>query len=192
MTSNEIVYEPARPRKSPAGRKTDLERLQKKAEEARLVKTLEVEAKRAQRLQPDTKGALNVALTIAAVNLATAGAISYATLVAVASWMKLPWDGLNWIVPGFVELLIIFSSLDYLITKSRGGTGHAPFWAMFGFSAIAVVGNSAHTISEWGSAFTGSNWQAMIGVGLSAAAPFVVVYISKRLAALVFVDPEDR
>ena len=193
MSGTEIVFEPVKPRavtktKRRPGRKTNVERMEIKAAEQRTARRLAVEAKRATRLQPDTKGSLAVALSIAVVNLATAGAISYATLVAVAEWMKLPWDGLNWVVPGFVELLIIFSSLDYLISKSRGATGRAPFWAMVGFTLIAVVANAAHSISEWGTDFTGENWQALIGVGLSAAAPFVVVYIAERLAALVFTD----
>lgn len=187
--SKELVYEQVKP-KSPAGRKTNLARLETKALEAQLERQLEVEAKRAPRVQPDTRGALRVALIMAGVPLATAGTISYSTTVAVAGWMKLPWPALDFIVPGMIEALIIFSSFDYLISESRkAGSGRGPFWAMIGFSAIGVIGNAAFTISGWGSGFTGSNYQALIGTVLSGLAPFVVVYISKRLSKLVFAEP---
>jgi hypothetical protein len=191
---SEIVFEPVKTpkpadtRTKRAGRKSNVERLEAQKREAELARQIKAEGKRATRLQPDTRGALGVALGIAVVNLATAGAISYATLVAVAGWMRLPWEPLAWVVPGFIELLIVFSTLDYLISRSRGESARAPFWAMVAFSAIAVVANGAHTVGEWGADF---DWRAAIGTVLAATAPLVVIYTSKRLAALVFVGKED-
>jgi hypothetical protein len=186
--TKELVYEQVKP-KSLAGRKTNIQRLELKAAEAQAQKRLEAEAKRAERYQPDTTTALRVALAMAGVPLATAGTISYSTTVAVAGWMRLPWPVLDYIVPGMIEALIIFSSFDYLISESRKlGAGRGPFWAMIGFSAIGVIGNAAFTISGWGSGFSGSNYQALIGTILSGLAPFVVVYVSKRLSKLVFAE----
>lgn len=183
----------SRMERSRAGRKTDLERTQiryeTEQEAIRLEHVAHTERNRAVRLQPDTKHSLRLALVLAAVPLLTAGAVSYATTVAVAAWMKLPWPVLDYVVPGMLEALVVFSSLDYLIAESRKkGSGRGPFWAMIGFSAVNVLGNVAHTIVEWGPSFGGTNWQSFIGAGLSGSAAFVVVYLSKRLAALAFVE----
>lgn len=177
------------------GRKSELERIQTKHEAEqhaiRLERAAAIEAKRAPRLQPDTKGSLIAILVIAATVLLPAFAISYDTTVAVAEWIKLPWAFLDYVVPGILELLIIFSSYDYLISESRSrGSGRMPFWVMIGFSAVAVVANASHTISAWGSQFGTSHWQSLVGVTLAAAAPFVCVYLAKRLSKLVFAESE--
>lgn len=154
-----------------------------------------VESKRAKRWLPDTTASMILLVSIAGVVLITSGLISYATMVAVAEWMKLP-PGMPWLpfaVPGFVELLIIFSSLDYIMTRSRGKVKESktPFIAMIVLSSVAVIANAAHTIAGWGVDFSVTNWQAVIGTLLSAAAPLVVLYISKRLSALVYIDPNE-
>lgn len=177
---------------SKAGRKSNAERAERRIEAEAAERRLEQERKRAIRIQPDTKPVLGVVLGIAGVVLATAFTISYATTVAVAGWMKLPIPGLAFIVPGALELLAIFSTLDYLVTRSRGGSGRVAMIAMWVFSGILVLANAAHTVSEWGSAFSFTNWQAMIGVVLSASAPLITVFISKRISALVFVAGEGE
>lgn len=194
--SNEIVFTPQRTRaveKKKPGRKSNVERLEIRAAESRRARQLEVESKRATPVQPDTKTSVAVLLTLAGISLGTAFSISYATMVAVAEWMKLPWAGLQWIVPGAIEVLILFSSYDYIVSESRKyGSGRMPFWTMIGFSALAVLANGAHTISQWGSDFGGQNWQGWIGTALSASAPFVVVYVAKRLSVLVFAAAEPE
>lgn len=179
-----------RPRKSNAGRKSNEERARRAAEAAERQKLAEVEAKRATRLQPDTNLTRNVLVVIAVIVIATAFAVSYATMVAVAGWMKLPIE-VGWLayaVPGFIELLVIFSTVDYILERSRGKRGTGPLWAIVALSAVAVLGNASHTIREWGAQFGGTNWQSYIGVALSALAPLVVVYVAKRLSALVFAE----
>lgn len=148
---------------------------------------LEQEERRATRLLPDTNGSLIVALLLATIALLTSFVVSYFTLVAVASWMRLPWEGLDFIVPGFIEVMILFGTYDYIITRSRGNSGAVPMASMILFSLLAVVGNASHTITEWQS--DGEvPWFGWIGVIMSAFVPFVVVYISKRLSSLVFVE----
>jgi len=148
---------------------------------------LEQEERRATRLLPDTNGSLIVALLLATVALLTSFVVSYFTLVAVASWMRLPWEGLDFIVPGFIEVMILFGTYDYIITRSRGSNGAVPMASMILFSLLAVVGNASHTITEWQSEGE-VPWFGWIGVIMSAFVPFVVVYISKRLSTLVFVE----
>lgn len=181
----EVTEPPVRERRKP-GRKTNAEREQRALEHQRALRAREQESKRAKRIQPDTRTSLIVALSIAGVALVTSFTISYANIAGTAEWMKLSWHPLVYIVPGFIELLMVFSTLDYIISRSRGDSGRTALGAMVVLSAIAVLGGAAHTIAGWGSAFSVSNWEAMVGTILSAAAPLVVVFVSKRLSALVF------
>lgn len=171
--------------KNKGGRPTAAQILERKRAAAREAKYEEQESKRATRIMPDTNHSLWVALAMAGVGLVTSFVVSYSTLVAVAGWMRLEWDVLNWVVPGFIEVMILFSTIDYIIVRSRGASGRVPFWAMVGFSAIAVVGNFAHSLASW--LESGEvPWYGWIGILLSAVTPLVVVYLSKRASALVF------
>jgi predicted membrane protein len=188
--STEIAELPTR--RSNAGRKTNLERMEREIEERRLERKAEREARRARPLPIDTRITLSIALIIGTIVIATAFTISYATMVSVASWMKLPWEPLIYAVPGFIELLVILSTLDYIVTRSRGKSARAPLWATVALSAIAVLGNAAHTVQQWGSEFGPAHWESFIGVALSALAPLVVVYVAKRITALVFEHPDEE
>lgn len=188
FTKNVKTVPMTKPRGRP-GRKSDSERAQIQFDQELAAKRLHVESKRAVRQLPDTKHSLRVAIALAAVPLATAGLVSYFTTVSVAVWMKLPIPALDYVVPGMLEALVIFCSIDYIISESRAkNSGRGPFMAMIGFSAINVLGNAAHTIVAWGPQFGGTNWQSYIGVVLSAAAPLVVVFLSKRISVLVFAE----
>jgi hypothetical protein len=160
----------------------------KPAIKSRKERFLEQEERRATRLLPDTNSSLVFALVLAMIGLLTSFVVSYFTLVSVASWMRLPWSGLDFIVPGFIEVMILFGTYDYIISRSRGNSGTVPMASMVLFSLLAVIGNASHTITEWQK--TGDvPWFGWIGVLMSAFVPFVVVYISKRLSTLVFVEP---
>lgn len=168
---NEVFEEPAAP-----------------AVKTRKERFLEQEERRATRLLPDTNSSLVFALVLAMIGLLTSFVVSYFTLVSVASWMRLPWSGLDFIVPGFIEVMILFGTYDYIISRSRGNTGTVPMASMVLFSLLSVIGNASHTITEW-QADGQVPWFGWIGVTMSAFVPFVVVYISKRLSTLVFVEP---
>lgn len=171
-----------------AGRKWNAERAEIKLANLKRESYVRQETLRAPRVMPDTRGSLFVALTLAGIGLATSFVVSYSTLVAVAEWMKLPLDFLVFIVPGFLETMILFSAYDFIISRSRGNSGRIPFWFMIGVSVIAVVGNAAHSLAAWQA--TGEiPWYGWLGTFLSAIVPLVVVYISKRLSVLVFSEP---
>lgn len=160
---------------------------QKRAEQFELQ-----ESKRATRYMPDIQPVLWVAITIATLNILTAGLVSYFTLTDVAGWMMLPVPWLDYVVPGFIELFILFSSIDYVVSESRvKRSGRLPFWVMVGTTGIAVVSQAAHALEAW--LETGQvPWFGWFGVALSAVAPLVIVYISKRLTALVFTEPIEE
>lgn len=146
------------------------------------------ESKRATRIMADTNPVIRVLLVLNSIALLTAFVFSYFALVEVAVWMRPPAEWLTFLVPGFIELVIVISAVDYVVTKSRGGTGRVPFIAMIAASLIAVVGNAAHTVYEW--LVDGAiPWEGYIGIALAAIVPLVVVYISKRLTVTVFSEP---
>lgn len=190
MTLTVLPKSPAPAKKSRPGRKTDIEREEIQFEAQQRRKALEQRAKRAEPMDPLRAGVLFVALGIAIVILATSGVFSFATIVATAAWMMPAWDWLVWIVPGFVELFIVFFGVDAIVSQARGkkrDSNWALFW-MLVFSGVAVLGNAAHTIAEWGDL---SDWRAWIGTLFSALAPLGVVLITKRVSRLVFADPDN-
>lgn len=198
-----IHMEPAKPpaRKSKAGRKTDLERARIKHEIELEVKALQQErkrieeeeiaaSKRAKPIDPLRTAVLIGALFLALIILTTSAVFSFATVAAVAEWMVPEWDWLVWVVPGFIEAFIIFFGIDSIVSQAKGKRRDAItalVW-MLVFSAVAVVGNAAHTIDGWGGELT--DWRAWVGTGFSAIAPLSVVLITKRVSKLVFAESE--
>jgi len=163
------------------GRKTDLERAQRRIE----LEQLSLAEKRAKPIDPLRKGVLWIALIIAGVILATSAVFSFATIAATAEWMMPAWAWLVWVVPGFIELFIIYFGIDAVISQANGrakDSRSALLW-MLVFSGVAVLGNVAHTISGWGDL---SDWRSWVGVMFSALAPLGVVLVVKRTARLVF------
>lgn len=169
-------------------RPTNKQTRERDARNALYTQFQEQEAKRATRIMADTKPVLYTALILNAIALLTAFVFSYFALVEVAVWMRPPAEWLTYLVPGFIEIVIVLSALDYTISRSRGSTGRVPFAAMVAASLVAVIGNAAHTLYEW-LADGDVPWEGWIGVGLAAIVPLVVVYISKRLTVTVFAEP---
>lgn len=181
---------PTRPR-SNAGRKTDLERVERQAALEEAERKALRESRRAQPFDPLTRVWLGVTLTIGVIIFITSALFSFATVADVAAnWMLPPWWWLAWVVPGFIEAFIVFFGLDAIINQARGrkkDAAAALVW-MFVFSTIAVAANAAHTIDGWGGDL--SDWRSWIGTAMSALAPLSVVLITKRISKLVFADPE--
>jgi hypothetical protein len=169
-------------------RLTNKQRFERDNRQAKIDAYHAQEAKRATRIMADTGPVLWVLLILSAIALLTAFVFSYFALVEVAVWMRPPEPWLTFLVPGFIELMVVLSSVDYVVTRSRGGTGRMPLGAMIAASLIAVIGNAAHTVYEW---LNDGDipWEGYIGIGLAAIVPLVVVYISKRLTVTVFSEP---
>ena len=170
-------------------RPTKAQLLTREQNDAKLARYKEQEAKRATRIMADTGPVLLTLLILSGVALLTSFVFSYFALVEVAEWMKPPQPGLVWLVPGFIEIVIVLSALDFVVARSRGESGRTPFWMMVAMSAVAVIGNAAHTFFEWLAVAPVVPWQGWLGVALSAIVPLVVVYISKRITSTVFSEP---
>lgn len=140
---------------------------------------------RAVKLDPRNKVTFWLALMVAAVILLTAGLFSYANVAASSEWVKPQWPWLIWVVPGFIELIIVFAGLDYLITRQAGA-----LWTMVAASAVAVIANGAHTVAAWGLFAFSSGFEPWVGTMISAAAPAAVILITKRVSKIAFVEVE--
>lgn len=169
-------------------RPTKAQIIAREQDAAKIARYQEQEAKRATRIMADTGPVLMTLLILSGIALLTSFVFSYFALVEVAVWMRPPQEWLTLLVPGFIELVIVLSALDYVVARSRGESGRTPFWMMIGMSAIAVIGNAAHTFYEW-SVEGPVPWEGWLGVTLSAIVPLIVVYISKRITSTVFSEP---
>lgn len=150
------------------------------------METSPISDKRATPLDPRNKATFWVALVFAAVILLSAGLFSYAAVAGAAEWMRPEWAWLVWVVPGFLEFIIVFEGLDYLITRKVSA-----LWWMGAASIIAVLANTAHTVSEWGVDAFSSGFEPWIGTIMSAAAPLAVILITKRVSLIAFVDTSE-
>lgn len=169
-------------------RPTKAQLIAREQDAAKIARYQEQEAKRATRIMADTGPVLMTLLILSGIALLTSFVFSYFALVEVAVWMRPPQEWLTLLVPGFIELVIVLSALDYVVARSRGESGRTPFWMMIGMSAVAVVGNAAHTFYEWANVGP-VPWEGWLGVVLSAIVPLIVVYISKRITSTVFSEP---
>ncbi len=179
----------------------DASRLKLEAERSRIdtERQLEAERKRFREIDPLRAASFWTALVVGIVIFITSGLFSYAALAAAAEWMRPEWPWLTYVVPGFVELFIIFFGIEGIINQARAvyarsGAEKAYYsrqsktstWWMVLFASVAVAGNAAHTIAEW--LATGEiPWFGFVGIVMSALAPLSVVLITKRLSRLVFI-----
>jgi len=170
-------------------RPTKAQLIAREQDAAKIARYQEQEAKRATRIMADTGPVLMTLLILSGIALLTSFVFSYFALVEVAVWMRPPQEWLVLLVPGFIETVIVLSALDYVVARSRGESGRTPFWMMIAMSAVAVVGNAAHTLYEWIAEFEVVPWEGWLGVILSAIVPLIVVYISKRITSTVFSEP---
>lgn len=172
-------------RKSPAGRKTNLERLEIKAAEERRAKQLAVEAKRAQPLLPDTRRSLMVAVAFVGIIMASSFTVSFAGIYDVSRFTGLPVY-LQWLPSLFVDAAIMAYTLSFIIFKSRGHSTWRTLAGLAGFTLLSVGANVAHTLSFWNGDL--GDWRAWVGVAITAAAPIAVLLASEEIGRLAFAE----
>jgi hypothetical protein len=175
------------------------ERAAQAAEAERLEREAEASRKRFNEIDPLRRGVFYTALGIGIVIFITSGLFSYAAIAAAASWMRPEWAWLVLLVPGFVELFMVYFGIDGVVYQARAvyartqperdyyrkQAGAALVW-MFVFAGVAVLGNGAHTTFRW--LESGEiPWYGFVGIVMSALAPLSVVLITKRVSRLVFV-----
>jgi len=151
------------------------------------------EAKRAVPVQPDTNKTLTVALVLGTIAVITSGVISFNGITSISALVGLSAGWMAYMFFGFIEVLIGYFTVNYVIRSSRatetGGqvTAAGDFWGLVVFSSIAILGNAYHTLSfhEWN--FVSPDTWA--GVVLSATAPAAVIWVTKSASSTLFAKP---
>jgi len=166
----------------------------RKAEQDRIKERYErQEAKRATPVQPDTNKTLTVALVLGTVAVLTSGVISFNGITSIAALVGLSAGWMAYMFFGFIEVLIGYFTVNYVIRASRSTeTGEqvkaiGDFWGLVVFSSIAVLGNAYHTLSFHNWNFASPDTWA--GVVLSATAPAAVIWVTKSASATLFARP---
>jgi len=149
------------------------------------------EAKRAPRIQIDQRNTLAASLGLAVIALITSGIISFNGITSVAPLIGLTFAWQSYMLFGFVEGLIVYFTLNYLIRSSRlddrpGGD----FWGLIVFSGVALLGNAYHTFGYHGWVFESADTWA--GVTLSIMAPIAVIWVTKSAASTLFAKAVQR
>lgn len=140
-----------------------------------------------QTISPNSTAVLVLMLGLSGLILLSSALFSFSAIASVGAWAQPQWAWLEWVVPFFIEFFIMYFSVDYIYRVYNRFPGAVnSLWWMIGFSAIAVLGNAAHTVSEWGiSAFSGA-FEPWVGVIFSGLAPLGIVLITKKVSSLVF------
>ncbi|MDY0829114.1 DUF2637 domain-containing protein [Microbacterium sp. BG28] len=127
---------------------------------------------------------LVLAVIVTGVLGAVSFALSYAGLVEVAAWARVPaW--LAWAVPVVVDGAILVYTIAALVFRARGEAAGVEWSALAGFAALSVVANGVHA---WDGA---PAWvRTVLGVGIAGLAPVAVLLATHTLARLV-IAPVD-
>jgi hypothetical protein len=187
-----------------AGRKTDVERAEAKAQEARILHDLEQSSRRAKPLDAQRVWVRNTGLALGGVVLMTAALFSFPAVAdGVGRWMSPPLPWLSAVVPGFLETFIVFFGVDALYNKSRASdttiteearkrraqSANVALWWMLGLSGVAVVALAAHAVDAWEGHL--DQWQAWVGIAFAGLAPLGVVLVTKRIMNMFFAQPGE-
>jgi uncharacterized membrane protein YcjF (UPF0283 family) len=164
-------------------RKFDVEKAAAELNVAR--KVLAEKARRADPLDPLKKAVLYSTLVLALLILIASAIFSFATIAAVAEWMRPPLPFMVWLVPVAIEFFIVFFGMDSIISQARGDKKGArfAFVGMLVATSVAVIANAAHTVAESPDM---ADWRAWVGVFLSALIPVGTLLAAKRAIRLVF------
>lgn len=184
-----------------AAQEAEAERIRLEAEQSRisLEQEIEAERKRFREIDPLRRAPFYTALVVGVIIFLTSGLFSYAAIAAAADWMRPEWAWLTLLVPGFVELFLIFFGIEGIINQAKAvyaktAAERAYYQRVYRsstrwmvvFATVAVIGNAAHTLFRW----LGDGeipWYGFVGIAMSALAPLSVVLITKRLSRLVFI-----
>jgi hypothetical protein len=172
--------------RSRAGRKSEKERLQTKAEAERLARELHRESKRATPLLADTRGSLIVAVALVTLLMVSSFAVSFAGIYQVSAYTGLP-AYLQWLPALFIDAAILAYTISLIIFKSRGVSTWRTLAGLAGFATLSVGANVAHTLGFWNGNV--GDYRAWVGVAITAAAPIAVLLASEEIGRLAFAQP---
>jgi FtsH-binding integral membrane protein len=184
----EIASKPATEAKARAGRKSDVERLERELQKRRLEQEIERESTRARRFHADTRMTLAILLGLTGLLCAASFAVSFAGLYAAAEWAVGPNPVLQAAVPLMLDIAIVAFTLALFVERDRGESVRGTWAAIALFAAASSAANVLHTL-DVGTAATPA--QAVAGAVISGGAPLLLAFASDKAAVRVFRNPAE-
>ncbi len=144
--------------------------------------------KKRNRLNLDSLFVLILTVVIVFALMVTSFIASFTAIIDVAKYTGLPTDWL-WVFPVFIDMAILAYTLSLFIFTHRGESRWRTLLGLFGFALLSIAANVAHTVSFWDGNV--ANYQAWIGIILTASAPVAVLLASEEIGRLAF-SAEDE
>jgi FlaA1/EpsC-like NDP-sugar epimerase len=146
----------------------------------------------AQRINPDSRGTLWIALILVFVLMLSSFVVSFAGIWDISQYTGLPVF-LQWVPALFIDAAILAYTIALFVFKARGeGTFRTIFWLMM-FAGVSVAANVAHTLDYLSETGIGAgDYRLWIGVAITASAPIAVLAASEEISRLAFIKTEKK
>jgi FlaA1/EpsC-like NDP-sugar epimerase len=146
----------------------------------------------AQRINPDSRGTLWIALILVFILMLSSFVVSFAGIWNISQYTGLPVF-LQWVPALFIDAAILAYTIALFVFKARGeGTFRTIFWLMM-FAGVSVAANVAHTLDYLSETGIGAgDYRLWIGVAITASAPIAVLAASEEISRLAFIKTEKK
>ena len=146
----------------------------------------------AQRINPDSRGTLWIALILVFVLMLSSFVVSFAGIWDISQYTGLPVF-LQWVPAMFIDAAILAYTIALFVFSARGeGTFRTIFW-LFMFAGVSIAANVAHTLDYLNNIGVGTgDYRLWIGVAITASAPIAVLAASEEISRLAFIKTEKK
>lgn len=136
-------------------------------------------------LNPDTRGALTVALLATAALVGISFTLSYAGLSALAPWAAVPLT-LAPLIPLFIDGAIGVYTYSALAARARGESAARPWTWVALWTLVSSAANAAHA---WANGPQG--WEGLVGATLAGLFPIGSLLGTHEIAARMIGRPAE-
>lgn len=145
-----------------------------------------------QRINPDSRGTLWIALILVFILMLSSFVVSFAGIWDISQYTGLPVF-LQWVPALFIDAAILAYTIALFVFTARGeGTFRTIFWLMI-FAGVSIAANVAHTLDYLSTTGIGTgDYRLWIGVAITASAPIAVLAASEEISRLVFIKTEKK
>ena len=149
-------------------------------------------ARKAARINPDSRGTLWLALILVFMLMLSSFVVSFSGIWDISQYTGLPVV-LQWVPALFIDAAILAYTISLFVFKARGeSTWRTVSW-LFAFAGISVAANVAHTLDYLSTVGVGEgDYRLWIGVAITASAPIAVLAASEEISRLAFQNTEKK
>ena len=153
---------------------------------------VEQSSSNAQRINPDSRGTLWIALILVFILMLSSFVVSFSGIWDISQYTGLPVF-LQWVPALFIDAAILAYTIALFVFTARGeGTFRTIFW-LFIFAGVSIAANVAHTLDYLSTIGVGNgDYRLWIGVAITASAPIAVLAASEEISRLVFIKTEKK